>query len=113
MELAEKDMERSVMIKIHHDNEWEPEEEFYVEIFDPSTLKRLCGNDTITVVSIIDDDKPGHIKMKNSALRVHKNEKTANVVLERVKGSSGRITVHYKTDVKPGFTHPGIPGVHF
>ena len=38
------------------DNEWEPDEDFLVELYDYTTGDRLEGKDTQTRVTIIDDD---------------------------------------------------------
>lgn len=42
----------------------EPDEEFYVELYDINTKQRLKGQDTRTIVTIIDDDKPPVICFK-------------------------------------------------
>ena len=41
------------------DDGWEPDEDFYVELYDARTGNRLIGEDTRTRVTILDDDKPG------------------------------------------------------
>ena len=46
-------------IEILDDDGWEPDEDFYVEIYDTETLDKLPGDDTMCTVTIIDDDKPG------------------------------------------------------
>ena len=48
-----------VQITIFDDEQWEPDEDFYVELYDPETKERLPGADTRTTVTILDDDKPG------------------------------------------------------
>jgi len=54
---------RSVQIRIHDDDIWEPDKDFYVELYDPNeeTKPRLEGDDTKTIVTIIDEDNPGII----------------------------------------------------
>lgn len=51
--------ERIIKIKIKNDTEWEPEEEFKVEMLDEQQQRRLPGADTECTVAIIDEDKPG------------------------------------------------------
>lgn len=46
-------------VKILDDDAWEPDEDFYVELYDEGTKNRLVGEDTRTRVTILDDDKPG------------------------------------------------------
>ena len=41
------------------DDNWEPDEDFFVQLYNPSTGEELTGQDTKTRVTIIDDDKPG------------------------------------------------------
>jgi len=50
-----------VTIKIIDDDGWEPDENFYVELYDIETRIKLEGADTETKVTIIDDDKPGNL----------------------------------------------------
>lgn len=52
---------QKVNIKIIDDDGWEPDENFYVELYDLDTGKKLEGADTETKVTIIDDDKPGNL----------------------------------------------------
>ncbi len=59
-------------MKILKDQQWEPDEEFYIELIDSETRKRLIGNDTLCKITVIDDAKPGFIKIKNNIRKVHK-----------------------------------------
>lgn len=51
--------EAEVSVKIIDDENWEPDEDFFVELYDVNTGKRLNGEDTRTRVTIMDDDRPG------------------------------------------------------
>lgn len=53
-------------IEILDDEECEPDEDFYVQLYDPNTLEELEGRDTKTRITIIDDDKPGFISFKSN-----------------------------------------------
>lgn len=44
---------------INDDDNWEPDEDFFVQLLDANTNVELQGADTKTRVTIIDDDKPG------------------------------------------------------
>lgn len=48
-----------VEVFINDDENWEPDEDFWVQLFSPDTQQELRGADTRTRVTIIDDDKPG------------------------------------------------------
>ena len=39
------------------DLEYEPDEDFYIELFDPNTNKRLIGDDTRATVTILDEER--------------------------------------------------------
>lgn len=53
-------------VGINDDDDWEPDMDFYVQLFDPTSNEELVGQDTKTRVTIIDDDKPGQICFENS-----------------------------------------------
>jgi solute carrier family 8 (sodium/calcium exchanger) len=48
-------------VGIKDDDNWEPDEDFFVQLYDVNTNAELVGHDTKTRVTIIDDDKPGQI----------------------------------------------------
>lgn len=50
-------LEYKLEVKIVDDEGLEPDEDFYIEIYDPITKKRLIGDDTLTTVTIVDDAK--------------------------------------------------------
>lgn len=51
-------LEHRIEIKIINDDAEEPDEDFYLELFDPVTQKRLLGEDTRARITIIDEEKP-------------------------------------------------------
>jgi solute carrier family 8 (sodium/calcium exchanger) len=48
-------------VEIVDDENWEPDEDFYIELYDRETGKRLVGDDTRCRVTILDDDMPGFL----------------------------------------------------
>ena len=91
-------LEGEVSIKIVDDDNWEPDEDFYVELIDPSTNLRLVGEDTRTRITILDDDKPGMLAFEEKKVIKHPaNEGECNVRIKRVNGSDGKISVKFKT----------------
>lgn len=50
---------KTISVGIKDDDNWEPDEDFYVQLYDANTNAELVGHDTKTRVTIIDDDKPG------------------------------------------------------
>jgi hypothetical protein len=53
-------------VGIKDDDNWEPDEDFFVQLYDVTTGDELVGADTKTRVTIIDDDKPGQISFYES-----------------------------------------------
>ena len=49
----------TVDVGIMDDDNWEPDEDFFVQLYNVDTGEELQGQDTKTRVTIIDDDKPG------------------------------------------------------
>lgn len=48
-----------IHIKIMDNDVWEPDEEFFVELYDYKTGYKLVGRDVTCTIVIIDDDNPG------------------------------------------------------
>jgi hypothetical protein len=59
LEFKQGDTVKFITVKIRDDDNWEPDEDFYVQLYDPNTMEELQGQDCRTRVTIIDDDKPG------------------------------------------------------
>lgn len=87
-----------MQIGIIDDEGWEPDEDFYVELCDAASNARLLGEDTRTRITILDDDKPGMLVFaEKKSLRHPATERECHVVVDRVQGSDGKLTVKYKT----------------
>jgi len=61
LDFAKGDTEKFIEVKINDDDNWEPDEDFFVQLYDASSGQELAGKDTRTRVTIIDDDKPGQL----------------------------------------------------
>ena len=95
MEASEK--ERIINIKVHDDPNWEPDEEFKVELLDKEGRRRLTGSDTLCSVLIIDEDKPGQIGFSETSYDISRLESKYVIYLQRVGGSDGEISCTLKT----------------
>ena len=92
------DMVKFVTVKINDDENWEPDEDFLVELFDEDTGERLSGQDTITRVTIIDDDKPGQIAFaEHKTIRAIATKESVEIKIIRKNGSDGLVTVDYES----------------
>jgi len=89
----------TVQIVIHDDDQWDPDKEFVVELYNPVTRERLTHKDTHTLVTIIDDDKPGFLAFdqKKGSLKHIATEENCSVLVVRTNGSDGKISCKYRT----------------
>lgn len=59
LEFSNGEYTKTFDVKINDDDNWEPDEDFFCQLYDADTNSELVGADTKTRVTIIDDDKPG------------------------------------------------------
>lgn len=103
-----------VKVIIHDDDSWEPDEDFFVQLFDAQTDEVLDGADTRTRVTIIDDDKPGQVCFAESTnIKALATDKEAVVKLVRKNGSDGIVTVDYETFELDVSKHSATAGTDF
>ena len=89
--------EQYVEVKIIDDDTFEPDEDFYIEIYDPETGERLPGSDTRTKITIIDDDKPGKFGFSSRLLHVCAEDKVAKLKILRQQGTDGQIQLKFRS----------------
>jgi len=100
-----------VRIKIVDDDNWEPDEDFYVELYDIDSRAKLDGEDCKTRVTIIDDDRPGILAFENKGNTKHPaNETTCNIKVIRLHDNDGEINVKYRTIEISKSTRTATPG---
>lgn len=103
-----------INVIINDDDNWEPDEDFFAQLYDPVSGAELQGQDTRTRVTIIDDDKPGQICFKETkSIQALASEEFANVVIERKNGSDGIVTVDYTSIELDETDHTATAGVDF
>jgi solute carrier family 8 (sodium/calcium exchanger) len=59
LDFKQGELQNHINVKINDDDNWEPDEDFFVQLIDANTNEELTGKDTRTRVTIIDDDQPG------------------------------------------------------
>ena len=108
LEFKDGEEEKTITVKIKDDDDVEDDETFLVKISDPSIGK--IGPFGSTTVTIIDDDEPGEIgiKDKDAELSVLEADGKANVIISRMNGSAGPISCFYTT--KDG---SGVAGTNY
>jgi len=94
------DQEYKFEVAIVDDEEWEPDLDFAIELYDPNTESSeiLPGEDTKCVVTILDEDFPGTIGFESTDVTVQKGMKEVVVIVKRENGSDGTISCMVKTD---------------
>lgn len=98
IQFAKGEKQKFVEVVIKDDEDWEPDEDFLMQLYDADKDEELEGKDTTTRITIIDDDKPGAIYFKETKnVQADAKEKTVEVYVERRNGSDGTVTVDYKT----------------
>jgi hypothetical protein len=85
---------KTVDIDIVDDFVQEPSESFSVDLLDQAGAS--LGTTTSATVDILDDDTPGTIRLASATASVDEGD-TVTVVVQRVNGSSGPVTVDYVT----------------
>lgn len=96
--------EKVIKVGIVDDNAYEEDENFFVDLFEPSCCSDLCqvaqlGSRSTMTVIIIDDDHPGVLQFPQDQLTVYQEitDRTIDVVVERRGGASGVISCKYCT----------------
>ena len=88
--------EFKVKVGIIDDNEYEPDENFYCRLYQPSN-NNLVGKHPITEVTIINDDDPGEFSMESEMINVTESFGVAKVWIVRANGCDGAVELKYET----------------
>lgn len=98
LEFGKGEYTKTFDVGIKDDDNWEPDEDFFVQLYDPNSNDELVGQDCRTRVTIIDDDKPGQICFQDvKGIKVAPTDEFCDVIVVRKNGSDGRVTVDYET----------------
>lgn len=109
-----KKREAEVSIKIIDDENWEPDEDFFVELYDVNTRKKLVGEDTRTRITIMDDDRPGMLSFKEKKqVRHPADQSECRITISRTHGADGDISVEYATYELDNTTSTATAGLDF
>ena len=84
--LIDGEIETTVQVKIVDDEGVEPDEDFYIELYDLESKERLPGEDTKTTVTILDDDKPGIFGFEKRATKVRSKDEKIRLKVMRLDG---------------------------
>lgn len=113
--MAKKDDKQTFDIVIKDDQHWEPEKDFYIEIYDLESTKRLPGDNTKATVTILDEDFPGYIQFIATEIKTFNDEQNVTINILRTKGCDGSISCVIKTQdfMKGNEGHCAIEHEHY
>jgi solute carrier family 8 (sodium/calcium exchanger) len=102
VEFAADDAEAHIQIKIVDDDSFEQDEDFYVVLKEVKCenghAMKISEEHSKTCITIIDDDEPGQLQFtKDEYFCVEGEDKYAVCEVQRVNGSSGKITCEFNT----------------
>ncbi|XP_042863418.1 sodium/calcium exchanger 2-like isoform X4 [Penaeus japonicus] len=93
--------EKMIEVEIINDNQWEPDEEFFLKIsLMFNTEKRQgvqLGRISIMEITILNDDEPGLVMFQKRGFLVKESIGKAIIPVVRKNGADGEITVKWKT----------------
>ena len=90
---------REIGITIEDDDNWEPDKDFEVLLCEnDKQMKPLEGEDTITRVTIIDNDNPGTIGFAERNIICRPQDTELILEIERQDGSSGEVSVRVEVN---------------
>ena len=101
--------EHTLQIKIINDDELETDEDFYVEIYDIESRKRLQGEDTRTTITILDEDRPGIFSFEKISAKVRPKDEKIRLRVLRLDGCDDDVKIKYKTFIPEGVENTADP----
>lgn len=102
VQMSAKETEHSIEIKIIDDEIWEPDMDFHIEICESENGPRMEGDDTLCVVTILDEDQPGCLGFEDKVLKVRRKDNIVYAKVVRTDGADGEITCWAKTVMVEG-----------
>lgn len=74
--------------------------EFFVELYDHTApgRPRLGGDDTQTLVTILDEDFPGNLGFESTEIKTSKSQDKVDITIVRTGGTDGKVSCLLKTE---------------
>ncbi|XP_071540523.1 sodium/calcium exchanger 2-like isoform X3 [Panulirus ornatus] len=93
--------EKIIEVEIINDNQWEPDEEFFLKLsllVDSEKRKGVqLGRISIMEITILNDDEPGMVMFQKRGFLVKESIGNAVIPVVRKNGADGEITVKWRT----------------
>lgn len=95
------EIEKFIDVEIINDNQWEPDEEFFLKIsllMDQEQREGVqLGRISIMEITILNDDEPGLVMFQKRGFLVKESIGSAVIPVVRKNGADGEITVKWRT----------------
>ncbi|XP_022239527.1 sodium/calcium exchanger 2-like [Limulus polyphemus] len=91
--------QRKVFVQIINDNQWEPDETFFLKLSldEGSSGEVALGRTSVMEITILNDDEPGILQFKRRGILVKENVGTAYVPVIRKNGADGIVSTRWRT----------------
>lgn len=93
------DTETTISIAVIDNKDWQPDMDFYINIYDESFTDKLPGDDTECKITILDEDFPGKLGFENTeiiASNVYQDQ--VDIIINRIDGQDGIISCILRTE---------------
>ncbi|XP_028967562.1 sodium/calcium exchanger 3 [Galendromus occidentalis] len=98
VKFAPGELIKAVTVEIVDDQQWEPDESFFLRMSVPLSQKMLrLGRKTVMEIVIINDDEPGQFTFLRRGVLVKESVGLASLTVIRQKGCDGVAHVHWRT----------------
>lgn len=105
--MKKRELEKVVEIRIHDNQEWQPDMDFYIELYDTKSSQKLYGDDTECRITILDEDFPGKLGFEVTELTAARNQDKVDIIIKRFEGTDGKISCMVRTEgLIPDKTNP-------
>ena len=88
-------------------SDWQPDLDFYIELYDTKSQNKLFGDDTSCKITILDEDFPGKLGFDNTDVTASRSQETVTIVINRIEGTDGKVSCMIKTE--PMLLDPNNP----
>lgn len=96
--MSKRDAEKVIEIKIIDNHAWQPDLDFYIEIYDPKSGERMYGDDTLCKITILDEDFPGKLGFETTEITANTAQDKVDIIIKRVEGTDGKISCMIRTE---------------
>lgn len=96
--MKKKEIEKTINIQIIDNHDWQPDLDFYLEIYDTKNGERLYGDDTRCRITILDEDFPGKLGFELTELTASRLQDKVDIIIKRNEGTDGKISCMVRTE---------------